>query len=314
MKPTSTCISPDHLRRSLAVLLCSGLLGLLAACGGSNPPAATPVPTATTTSAGNTAATATTSGDTTGANPTAPSTGNTYQADAKGSGTGLLQKARQAMNAGTIKSYHFVDTNGAQTGGNGVTIVQEGDRILPDKLKMTISTGTTGAMTSIAAIINGDKTWASTDGGKTWMSAPADGSMTETTLKEITDDLNDAKAADDAGDTTLDGVAVHHLRLDRGEMSANGGTASFGIEAWTDKTTNYVLQLQLNLSGAAAGQSTTTGGRTIKLSRINDPGLRVDPPAAGAVDQPTPTTGDTSPPTDTPEPTEAPVPTDTPGS
>ena len=267
-----------NLRTRLLLIICTGLMGLLAACGDS---AATPTvvaPTATTATAAATAttaampaATATTAAmpaatATTAAMPAATATTAVMAAATAttgGSTTGLpaaLQSAAQAMQG--LTSYHFSATT--DMGATGSTSV-EGDVVLPDKMAMTSTANMAGQTVETKIVTIGSTVW--TNAGGQWIKT--EGMPTPMNPTTMTSGLTDVTNAEDLGETTLDGLAVQHLRYTSADMGAGAATS----EVWIDKATSYVAQVKTE-SDTPAGKVTTT----VKFSRFNDPAIVIEEP------------------------------------
>ena len=278
-----------NLRTRLLLIICSGLMGLLAACGDS---AATPtvvVPTATTapiaeatattatmpeatsTTATMPEATATTATmpeatATTATMPEATATTATIPDATATTGGGSaslpapLQNAGQAMQG--LKSYHFAATT--EMGATGTTSV-EGDVIPPDKISMTSTTDMAGQKFETRIIMIGATTW--TNVGGQW--TKAEGMPAPMNPTSMAGSMEGVTAAEDLGETTLDGKVVHHIRY----TVDNAGTGPVTSEAWIDKETNYIVQIQTE-ADTAAGKTSTT----MKFSRFDDPTIVIEEP------------------------------------
>jgi len=264
------------------VLTLVGLLGL-SACGDSNPPAATAVPTAATTAptavteptteptAAEVATTAptteptaaevaTTEPTTAVSEPTATTGGGGGNGNVSADVADALRKYYQAFTA--VQSYHIVQ----ETQAAGQTIKAEGDHQAPDRTRLTLDTGAGGQIETISI------------GPDSYTKIPTLGdSYTHTSTA-----ANATSAAMDivpfvtegsiVGDETVDGVAVQHFKItydvdkmlaaianQTGTPVAPGATMGTAMmELWVDKSTNLPVKQIVTTSGAAPSTSTIT--------------------------------------------------------
>ena len=199
-----------------------------------------------------------------GMTPTAGMMGTTPTAGTSGgtiTGTGASSWTAMGATMKGVTSYHLSMTT--DMGATG-TVKAEIDMIPPDKMDMTSSTAIAGMAAVETRIIRiGEDTWTQVAGAwtKTTMAAtnPTDviGTMAQATV-------------DDLGDTTLDGVAVHHVKVVSVSSDAAGSSM---IEAWLAKDTNLLHQLQTSTD--SAGTKVTV---TMKYSRYNDPAIKIEAP------------------------------------
>jgi hypothetical protein len=284
-------------QRVLPVLL---LAGALTACGGGSAPAptATPVlaPTATAVP-----------GPTGGGNGMSGDGGVQPTPNVTGSGADLWRKAVAAMK--NVKSMH-IEIPGDKP-ENTLAYDLDGN----DKMR------TTGNGTTMLVI--GDTGYMQQSDGK-WIKLSSSEGATATPdtsapspIKNLTELFNDVDKVDDAGDSTLDGVAAHHLKATYTLL----GTG-WQYDVWTAKDTNYILQT----TGSVVSGGQTTAAITVKYSKFNE--IHLEAPAgaedlmagisatltAGTRDLATQMAAPTATevPTDTPEPTATEAPTDTP--
>jgi hypothetical protein len=139
----------------------------------------------------------------------------------------------------------------------------------------------------IAIIAIGDKLWASTDGGQTYMDASASGSQMTGSIDQLAnmwDQLTDAeidKAKDQLKDgspatETIDGVNTKHITGNLKDLAALGsgtGGQEGTVEMWigTDSP-SYVRQMKIDAT--SAGQATKG---TMKWLNFNND-FTIDPP------------------------------------
>lgn len=262
----------------------------LAACGGETPtatplvPTATPVPpTATTAPSPTTAPTAPLPTNTAGS----ASTGGT-SAGATGPGADLLNQAQTAMKG--IKSYHFV----LKTGTAGTATMQaEGDFMAPDSARLSMDLGAAG---KTEMIIIGQDSYVKDPTGTGYISMGSTGSAglgQSLSPNQFGSFAQGAQSVTVVGDETIDGVSTTRVKFSYNldQLASQSATATGlttpGVQlgtatgdAWIEKGTNYLRQMQFASTAAVvpgvttpvAGTDTTT---TITYSKFNE---TVNPP------------------------------------
>ncbi|MGI8587929.1 MAG: hypothetical protein ACR2M0_09630 [Chloroflexia bacterium] len=284
----------NPIRRVALTVLFAGLLGLTAACGGSatdtpvqptNTTAAAPTTamaadTPTTAMAANTPTTAmaadtpttamageTPTAGMTGETPTGVMTGTTG-GTLTGSGADILKTSTDAMKA--VKTYHFTMDIGSTAAGQSSTTNAAGDFVQPDSMAMSMTVAATGLNSSIGFVKIGTDTWTNATGNWNKSTTPAGA----TSPSDLTNSFSGT--AKDLGDTTLNGVDVHHVSLDQ-TTDAAGTAVKTTTEVWIDKATNYITQMKITADTNTAGQEATSD-ITMKLSKFNDDSIKVVDP------------------------------------
>ncbi|HMA35548.1 MAG TPA: hypothetical protein VKY74_13865, partial [Chloroflexia bacterium] len=184
-----------------------------------------------------------------------------------GSGGLLLQAAAQAMQH--VTRFHFLMTSATAPTG---PVTAEGDMVPPDKMALHLHMSPATPQTDLQLVKIGPANWMNLGG--TWSRTAAPAGLSSP--PDLTHGLGGVVSADDLGDSTLDGVAVHHLRLNGAPPEGLAAPADT-MEVWVAQSTNYIVQLHVASPGTAGG---APGARslTMQLSRFNDPTITVEAP------------------------------------
>lgn len=260
----------------------------LAACGGETPTATPLVPTATTVPPTATTAPSPTATPMPTNTVGSAGTGST-SAGATGPGADLLNQAQIAMKG--IKSYHFV----LKTGTGGTTTIQaEGDFMAPDSARLSMDLGAAG---KTEMIIIGQDSYVKDPTGTGYISTGSTGSAglgQSLSPSQFGSFAQGAQSVTIVGDETIDGASTTHVKfsynLDQmaSQSATATGLATPGVQlgmttgdAWIEKGTNYLRQMQFVSPAAVvpgttttpvAGTDTTT---TITYSKFNE---AINPP------------------------------------
>lgn len=299
----------------LVVLTLVGLLGL-SACGNSNPPAATVIPTAAATTApteaveptteatteptaivseptATTAVAATTEPTTAAVEPTATTGGGGGGMTITGPAADLLSSFYQKMKG--VQSYHYSLVNDT----SGVTSTSEGDFQAPNLSRVTTDMGALGKSESIVI------------GTDTYTKSPGQDSYVHTSVPNVPQGMDLSPyilSAEIVGDETVNGVSTTRVKFtydadkmmkDLMTQMGQGGTQlpSMGksdSELWLDKSTQLpvkqVTKVNLNISGVE--MSTTSTQTFSKFNETVSPPIEkptnfTEAPAVGTVEIPT---------------------------
>jgi len=260
---------------TLACLVAVSALGLYG-CGGESPTATTVAPTATTaveaptaTTAGEapTSTTAVEAPTATTASTTGEATATTATTSGGGSGSGsatdLLKTSGEAMKS--VKSYHII----LKTEAAGVSTTGEGDFVVPDKARLTMST----QAGNINVILVDNATYTRIPGSDAYIETTGVSPLGAPTDTSGFADL--AQNATVVGDETLDGVDTTHVKFSYDAdkaMAASGAAPTTGMnlgmvdaDVWIEKSTNYMHQLMTSSTVAGTPSSTT-----ITYSKFNE--------------------------------------------
>jgi outer membrane lipoprotein-sorting protein len=273
---------------AIGLLLIVAMLGLYG-CGGSEPtptplpPTATPIPPTDTPM---------------------PPTPTVMAESGTSGGTGglsgpaadLLNKSQTAMKS--ITSFHY--TMMVESSAGGQTFTGEGDFVMPDKARITMS-DTTGMVGKIEMIIIGNDTYMKQPGSEQYMSLGAVGGGLGSVagLGNPSQSSSLAQFADSAsivGDENVDGLDTTHVTftydVDKAMQAAAQQAGSAGSAAataaatptntkakgdvWIDKSTNYIHKMvfvsKSNMPNPQANP-VATGDSTITIiySKYNEP-------------------------------------------
>lgn len=277
----------------LAAVTVLGLYG----CGGSEP-TATPLVVPTDTVALPTETPMQAPATSAAPEATTANSGTTDTGGATGTLTGpaadLLNKSQAAMK--TVKSFHY--TMDVETSGGGQAFKGEGDFVMPDNVRISMS-DTMGTIGKIDMVMIGSDTYMKQPGSDQYISLGAVGGANGLPgLNNPAQTASIAQFADSAsivGDEKVDGVDTTHVTftydvdkaMKAAEQQASNavGTAPTPTkmkakgDIWIDKSTNYIHKMVfVTKSTVPVPQgSPATGDSTITLvySKFNEP---VTPP------------------------------------
>jgi outer membrane lipoprotein-sorting protein len=197
-----------------------------------------------------------------------------------------------------VKSYHLV----LKTSAAGAETTGEGDFVLPDKARLTV---TSPAGQTQVIIVGGDG-YTQVPGSDAYYKVPGAGAgflQGTSTTASLADVATDATIV---GDETLDGVDTTHIKftysLDKATDAAaqamgqtvtpSTGQGEATAEVWVEKSTNFIHQF--TSTSTVAGTPSTT---TVTFTKFNEdvtPPIEVPanvqplPGAPGADTTPTP--------------------------
>lgn len=291
---------------TIGLLLVVAVFGLYG-CGGSDPTATPPPPTAAPT---DTVAPATPTSE--AATATVASTGTGDTGGAMGGALSgpvgdLLNKSQAAMKK--VTSFHFTMDVQADAAGSQ-TFKGEGDYMAPDKVRFTMSglmapgapgiTDTVGSsMPDIEMVMVGSETYMKQPGSEQYMSLGALGGASGlagfTNPAETSSITQFADSAEIVGDEKVDGVDTTHITFtydaDKAMMDTAqqmgtplAATTPTGVKSkgdiWIEKSTSYIHKMTIVSKAPASGMQANpvaSGDSTVTIvySKHNEP---VSPP------------------------------------
>ncbi len=178
----------------------------------------------------------------------------------------------------SLTSYHesAVITSGAADAENTVNL--EADVIPPDSSYITVTTTMSGTATSSEVITIGQDSWnkiAAAGISAGWVKSPTTIPMGD--VFELSN-LGGFQNVTNAGDDTLDGVAVTRYTFDSTASADQAGAASNSTgEAWVAKDSGYIVRMHVTSTVDVSGQSVPSEV-TVNFSRFNDPSIKIEPP------------------------------------